>query len=76
MAELRDKAASPEVVYELDSLAGERRWDGSREPLTSPVEVTDGAIELTLNWIQNESAVRPLLSFGQNKKIAHLHMSG
>jgi hypothetical protein len=55
MAELKSKAASPEAVEELDALAGRRFWDGTRDPLTSPVEVTEGAIEITLNWLRKES---------------------
>lgn len=33
---------------ELDALAGERFGNGKRDALTSPVETTDGAIQLTL----------------------------
>jgi len=58
IAELRGKGSTPEVSDELDLLAGRRRWDGSRDPLTSPVEVTDGAIQLTLDWLRKEAAVR------------------
>lgn len=56
IAELIGNDSSPEAAAELDELAGRRRWDGSRDPLTSPVEVTDGAIELTLKWLQKEGA--------------------
>jgi hypothetical protein len=58
IAELKDKASSPEVVKELDTLAGSRHWDASRDPLTSPVDVTEAAIELTLDWLRRESAER------------------
>jgi hypothetical protein len=39
IAELAGNDSSPEASAELDHLAGKRRWDGSRDPLTSAVEV-------------------------------------
>jgi hypothetical protein len=58
IAELTGNELSPGALAELDGLAGKRRWDGSRDPLTSPVETTDGAIQLTLDWLRKESGVR------------------
>jgi hypothetical protein len=58
IAELAGKGSSPEVSAELDELAGKRFWNGNRDPLTSPVEVTDGAIQLTLDWLRRESGAR------------------
>jgi hypothetical protein len=58
IAELAANASDPKVVDELDALAGKRFWNGRRDPLTSPVEVTDGAIQLTLDWLRRESGAR------------------
>jgi len=58
IAELAGKCSSPEVSAELDGLAGKRFWNGNRDPLTSPVEVTDSAIRLTLDWLRKEAAAR------------------
>ena len=58
IAELEPRSSSPEVANELDTLAGRRFWNGRRDPLTSAVEVTDTAIELTLDWLRRESAAR------------------
>lgn len=58
ISELGGKGSSPDVSAELDELAGKRFWNGKRDPLTSPVEVTDGAIELTLDWLRKESGAR------------------
>jgi hypothetical protein len=54
IAELATKAPTREVTNELDELAGKRFWNGNRDPLTSPVEVTDAAVELTINWLRKE----------------------
>jgi hypothetical protein len=58
IAELEPRDSSPEVANELDTLAGRRFWNGRRDPLTSAVEVTDTAIELTLDWLRKESGAR------------------
>jgi hypothetical protein len=42
------------------ALAGKRFWTGKRDPLTSQVEVTAGAVELTLDWFRKESGGRSL----------------
>jgi hypothetical protein len=55
IAELAANASNSKVANELDALAGRRFWTGKRDPLTSPLEVTDGAIELTLDWLRKES---------------------
>jgi hypothetical protein len=56
--ELAMNASNPKVVGELDDLANKRFWTGKRDPLTSPVEVTAGAVELTLDWFRKESGAR------------------
>jgi hypothetical protein len=58
IAELATKAPTREVTNELDELAGKRFWNGNRDPLTSPVDVTDASIDLTLDWMGRESAAR------------------
>jgi len=58
IAELAAKPLRPEVANELDELAGKIFWNGKRDPLTSPVEVTDGAVQLTLDWLRRESGTR------------------
>jgi hypothetical protein len=58
IAELAAKPSTPEVAEELDTLAGRRFWNGRRDPVTSALEVTDTAIELTLDWLRRESAAR------------------
>jgi hypothetical protein len=54
IAELAGNDSSPEASAELDHLAGKRRWDGSRDPLTSAVAVTETAIQLTSDWLRKE----------------------
>lgn len=55
IAELAAAPLIPEVAHELDELAGKHFSNGERNRLTSPVEVTDGAIQLTLDWLRRES---------------------
>jgi hypothetical protein len=54
IVELAGKGSSPEVFAELDELAGKRFWNGDRDLLTSAVEVTDAAIQLTSGWLQKQ----------------------
>jgi hypothetical protein len=44
---------------ELDELAGKKIWNGQRDGLTSAVEVTDHAIELTEDWLRREGGSGP-----------------
>lgn len=74
IAEVASKASSPEVTAELDDLAGKRFWNGHRDPLTSPVEVTDGAIQLTLDWLRERGAF--LLNYATGRSTHSRHLPG